>query len=382
MKEEQSTMSDAAILNPEIAPAPTALTPWLLAKFPGLPLRMHAGAFTPELFSSPQQELAAATQATAIADLGYRTRIRITGEDRLRWLNGMVSNAIQSLPAEHGNYNFILNAQGRIQGDAYIYRAAGHLLLDTDRSQAARLLAHLDHFIIMDDVELHPLDDATTGIACIGPHAAETLDALGCNASSLAMLQFAEATLSGIPVTLVHAYSVLVPRFELWFGPPDAPKLWTALAQTGAASLGIDTVETLRVLEGIPRYGVDIADRHLPQETSQSRALSFTKGCYLGQEIVERIRSRATVHRSLRQFALTGTLPSAPAEIFAAPDPPAAATNSAAIGQLTSIAQIHLPGRNTTLALGFVRSEVIERKSSIEYSGGTVTALDHPPPLS
>src|SRR5271170_23416 len=154
-------MSEAATLTTEIAATPTPLAVHLQAISPDLGLRTHTGTLTPETFSSRSQEVAAALNRQAVFDLGYRTRIRITGEDRLRWLNGMVSNAIQTLPEGAGNYNLILSAQGRIQGDAYIYRAAEELFLDTGKSQAARLFAHLDHFIIMDDVELQRLDDAT-----------------------------------------------------------------------------------------------------------------------------------------------------------------------------------------------------------------------------
>ena len=85
--------------------------------------------------------------------------------------------------------------------------------------------------------------------------------------------------------------------------------IWSALASAAATPIGINAVEALRVLEGTPRYGSDITERHLPQETAQTRALNFTKGCYLGQEIVERIRSRATVHRTLGHFRVDGATP-------------------------------------------------------------------------
>ncbi len=371
-------MSEAATLTAETVPTLTPLAAHLQAEFPGLLLRSHAGALTPPVLSPAQQGLAAAATGAACFDLGYRTRIRITGEDRLRWLNGMVSNAIQTLPEDHGNYNFILNAQGRIQGDGYIYRRVNDLLLDTDRSQAARLFLHLDHFIIMDDVELHLLDETTTGIGLSGPQAPSILDGLGLKSSALAPLQLAESGLAGVPISLVHTYSVLVPRFELWFAPGHTPAIWRALTAAGAAPVGIDAVEAIRILEGTPRYGIDITDRHLPQETSQGRALNFSKGCYLGQEIVERIRSRATVHRTLRQFELHGGAPNPPADLRTGED---AASPASPVGQLTSVAEIHLPEFDGTVAIGSIRTEAIERKSIIAYNGGTVTVLDHPPAL-
>ncbi len=368
-------MSEAATLTTETVPTVTSLAAHLNAAFPGLLLRSHAGALTPQIFSSHQQELAAAVTGAACFDLGYRTRIRITGEDRLRWLNGMVSNTIQTLPEGHGNYNFILNAQGRIQGDGYIYRGTSDLLLDTDRSQAARLFSHLDHFIIMDDVELQPLDEANTGIGLTGPQAGPILHRLGLDISVLAPLQFVETALAGVPITLIRAYSVLSPRFELWFAPKHTPGIWQTLTTAGAP-IGIETVEALRILEGTPRYGIDITDRHLPQETAQNRALNFSKGCYLGQEIVERIRSRATVHRTLRQFKLDGKTPGAPVDLRVETE----ATNpSPVVGQLTSVAEIHLPEFNGTVAIGSIRTEALERKLAISYDGGSVTVLDHSP---
>jgi folate-binding protein YgfZ len=336
-------------------------------------LSIYAGSLTPRFFSAIQHELTAALSAVACFDLGYRSRIRITGEDRLRWLNGMVSNAIQTLPEGQGNYNFILNAQGRIQGDGYIYRRADDLLLDTDRSQTARLLAHLDHFIIMDDVELQTLDEITTGIGLFGPGAEKLLASLGLNISSQQPLNFVEVALAGTPATLVHTYGNLRPRFELWFHPEHTLTIWHTLLSAGATPIGVDAVEGLRVLEGTPRFGIDISDRHLPQETAQARALNFTKGCYLGQEIVERIRSRATVHRTVRQFRVNGAAPVAPVDLHAE------GSQSASIGQLTSIAEVSVPEFQGTLAIGSIRTEVLERKSIVSYKGGTLTVLDHPP---
>ncbi len=366
-------MSEAATLSPDVTAVPTPLASQLQTNTGSFNLSPYAGAITPQTFSATQTELAAALSGAACFDLGYRTRIRITGEDRLRWLNGMVSNAIQALPEGQGNYNFILNAQGRIQGDCYIYRRASDVLLDTDRSQASRLLSHLDHFIIMDDVELHSLDETTTGIGLTGPRASLTLETLGLTPSTLAPMQLVDAQLAGAAVTLVHAFGELRPRFELWFAPEHALSIWNALTGAGATPIGINAVEALRVLEGTPRFSVDITDRHLPQETAQTRALNFTKGCYLGQEIVERIRSRATVHRTLRHFQVDGVTPAVPVELYTTDNP------SATIGQLTSLAQFDASEFHGTVAIGSIRTEALERKATIVYEAGTVTVLDRSP---
>ena len=351
--------------------AEAGLTP-LAVLSPATDLQMRLGRITPRVFVDSESELASLVHTAAVYDLGYLTRIRITGEDRVRWLNGMVTSTVQSLPQGYGNYTLILNAQGRIQGDGSVYRAAGHLLLETDRSQAPRLLAHLDHFIIMDDVELQELDATNTTLGLAGPQATEILESL--NLPVPETLAFVTAKLNEIPVTVVRAHGVLVPRFELWLTADHLEEAWRILTNAGAVPAGFQALESLRVLEGTPLYGVDMSDRYLPQETNLSRALNFNKGCYLGQEIVERIRSRATVHRTLRQFELKGSMPSSGTELRVEGD-------DKPIGEISSAVHFCLPGLPRTFALGMIRIEALERKAVITYPGGSALPLDEPPAL-
>jgi folate-binding protein YgfZ len=337
----------------------------------------YQGALTPRVFSTLDLELATLVTNAGVYDLGYKAYLQITGADRLRWLNGMVTNTIQALPEGRWNYNFLLNAQGRIQGDANVYRTAEELIFQTDRAQIAHLSAHLDHFIIMDDVELHSLDASRTTIGIAGPRAAEVLGSL--DAAIPEEGAFADTRLNGTEITLVHAYSPVVPRFEIWLPVTALSQIWTALQDAGAAPCGLAATEALRVLEATPLYGVDIQERHLAQETSQTRALNFNKGCYLGQEIVERIRSRATVHRTLRQFSIEN----APAAIQpgGSIELNAEGAERNPVGELTSLAHYALPAFSGTLALGFIRTEAVERNLPLTHSGGKATVLNAPPTL-
>jgi folate-binding protein YgfZ len=329
------------------------------------------------------QELHALTTHAAVYDLGHRAFVRITGEDRIRWCNGMVTNTIVGLEEGSGNYSFLLNAQGRILGDADIHRFPGYLLLQTDRSQLAAILAHLDHFIIMDDVELQPLDASMTAIGVAGPAAPTILTQLGFtppqpNAATPKTWQEPGGFISP-DVVIFHAHSPLVPKYEILLPAAAAPALRDALRAAGAAPAGPAALEALRILEATPLYGVDITDRHLPQETAQSRALNFSKGCYLGQEIVERIRSRATVHRTFRQFTLAATPPPLAPGQTRPLEAEGAAQNP--VGQLSSIAEYHLPGFSGALGLGFLRAEVLERGLPITAAGIAVTPLTTPPAI-
>jgi len=359
-------------------PSPATATPlgaYLVAGKPGLQLIPYRGALTPETCSDFNGELTALTTSAGIYDLGYMAFLRVSGNDRLRWLNGMITNAVEALEEGHSNYSFLLNSQGRILGDAITYRFSDHLLLEIDRNQIARLTAHLDHFIIMDEVELHELDASTTVLGIAGPKSAKILASLGLAVPG--ENQFAQVRVGDAHVTLVHAYSPVVPHFELWVPTASLPSIWGVLTAAGTVPCGVSAVEGLRVLTATPLYGVDVQERHLAQETAQTRALNFNKGCYLGQEIVERIRSRATIHRTLQQFLLTGNVPA----LEAGQTIPINAEQSDRnpVGEISSIARFAIPAFSGTLALGFIRTEVLERKVAITYSEGTAEPLDTPP---
>jgi len=303
-----------------------------------------------------------------LPDLGF---IRITGEDRVRWLNGMTTNSIQALQPGEGCYTFFLNAQGRIQADATAWLLEDSILLETSCNRVEALIAHLDRFIIMDDVELSVAPERSA-LALIGPQAPAMLASL--NLAIPGELNLTHDAFHGAPIDILCAHSPLVPRFELWAPPPMIDAIAQTLEDAGASPTLAAALEHLRLLEGTPLYGTDVRERDLPQETGQTRALHFAKGCYLGQEIVERIRSRGNVHRALTGFTLSGSMPMLPAPLFN-PEAP-----EKILGELSSAARIELPTGPITLALGIVRREALERNSEIHYENGTATPTKLPYP--
>jgi folate-binding protein YgfZ len=373
----QDTSATTVTTSPDAPQAAQVSTPTALAQaLGGAPASLQelGGSLSFPVFSVFSQELAALMEGAGAFDLGYRGQIAVGSADRLRWLNGMLTNNLQALAERAGNYNFVLNAQGRIQGDCDAYSMADHLLVVTDRSQVPALMAHFDQFIIMDDVALEDISATRTALGLAGPHAPQLLAALGVSLPKAAAppatadaLWLLETRICGVPVQLTGGYPGQ-PRFELWCANENVRMLWDVLLAAGALPCGLRAVEALRVLEGIPRYGVDITSRDLPQETSQTRALHFSKGCYLGQEIVERIRSRGQVHRRLAQFTLSSEPSALPLELTAAGE-------SAPVGRITSSA-LH---NGTSYGLGIVRNEAIERHPVVDYPGGTATVLTHPP---
>jgi folate-binding protein YgfZ len=303
-----------------------------------------------------QTELAAIRTGAAIYPLTDRAFLRITGPDATRWLNGMVTNNIAALAPGEGNYNFLLNAQGRIQGDCTIYRELGEeptFLLETDKSQIDTIHQLLDKFIIMDDVELSPALADEQGLLIIGAGALGTLD-VGCLWPPAPISLSRHGWDAPDPMVLAVAKD----QYEVW----GSPSTISWLSSLGERQISPETIEAHRILTATPKYGVDIrnteTNKDLPQETAQTHALHFAKGCYLGQEIVERIRSRGQVHRTFTQFRLTGTLPDLPAKLEA---------NGKPAGELTSAIQIG----PDILALGYARREALDSNHPLTYPGGT-----------
>ena len=222
----------------------------------------------------------------------------------------------------------------------------------------------LDRFIIMDDVELADVTGSQSGLLVAGTKASSLLAQIGLNVDDLATLHQRTTTWNTAQITVLRNDTPLVPRFELWADADTTSKLLEAIQNAGAAFCDAQSLEWLRILEGIPLYGTDIRDRELPQETGQTRALHFAKGCYLGQEIVERIRSRGNVHRTFSAFRLDGQLPAAGTPLEADGKP---------VGELTSVAAIPLPtedAKTVQLALGYIRREALDRNLPLHYPGG------------
>jgi folate-binding protein YgfZ len=284
-----------------------------------------------------------------VYDLSNRAHIALTGTDRTRWLNGMVTNNIRDLAVGHGVYAFLLNPQGRILGDLYAYNRGDSLLVDTEQAQLERILQVFDKYIIMDDVEVANISDRLAAAGITGPDSAKVLRAAGVEVPELEKLQFAEVTWQEASLTIARTDDESIESYELWLEPAKATALRESLVKARAEPIHDVALELLRVASGIPRYGQDIRERDLPQETEQTRALNFSKGCYIGQEIVERIRSRGAVHRKFTGFHVDGSLPSPGTKIQA---------DGKEVGEITSSGTLPTAKAEIAVALGYLRREM------------------------
>jgi len=329
----------------------------------------YAGVATPADFGDVRAEYDTLRRSAGIFDLSWRGKLELTGSDRARWLNGMITNNVRDLAPGSGVYAFLLNPQGKILGDLYAYNLGESIVVETDHSQKEKMVGTFEHYIIMDDVEVANLDERYAALGVAGPEARSVLGKAGFTLPEFEPLQVVDLDWNGRPFKIVRREVESHAEFELWFSPEIGPSVWEAITGAGAKPVGSDALELLRIARGIPLYGVDIRERDLPQETEQSRALNFNKGCYVGQEIVERIRSRGNVHRKFTGFIVEGPVLASGAKIESA---------GKEVGEITSSAALPASGGMTIVALGYIRREILALKKDLTATGTRLVPVDLP----
>jgi folate-binding protein YgfZ len=332
----------------------------LISSHNDIPASAPVSGNWPAQFGKVTDEFAALKSTCGVYELPQRAKIRLTGSDRVRWLNGMVTNNVRDLAADHGVYCFLLNPQGHILGDMLAYRRGDTLLVETDQEQLPKILATFDHYIIMDDVEVTNVSGSFVTIGVTGPKSETVLAAAGIQVPQLQPWQIAELSWKKVPLSLVRGGRESNLAYEIWIAPEQAADLRASLETAGATLVGQTALELYRIALGIPRYGQDIRERDLPQETEQQQALNFNKGCYVGQEIVERIRSRGNVHRKFIGFLIGGEPPQPGSKIQ---------VQGKDVGEITSSAVIPTSDAGQAVALGYLRRELATPGREIEIAG-------------
>lgn len=233
-------------------------------------------------------------QGVAWVDLSARGRLAATGEDRVRLIHAISSNDIAGLAAGEGAYAFFLNPQGRIQADSHIFVGADRVLIDCEPGVRISLRALIESYIIMDDVALEDVTESTTLLGVAGPETGAIVAGLDASlpAKPLSFAAFGTRTVYRVPVGGTDG---------CWIAAPVDEKegLIDALERLGAVPASAEACDACRVRNRFPRFDFDYDSTNIPHETQQLQAVSFLKGCYTGQEIVERVRSQAQVKRLL-----------------------------------------------------------------------------------
>ena len=312
------------------------------------------------------QQAAAVRSGAGLFRPAARGVLRVAGGDRVRWLDGMLSNDVAALapgPEASGCPALLLTRQGRIVADPHVLLRPECLWLELAREAIAPTREALARFIIADDVELEDASEERERIALEGPEAA------GLVAPELAADACSDVEIAGVDVT-VAAYGLALPGGRQLFAPAGSADALVEALRTQAPQLveaGPEALEILRIESGVPRLGPELDEQVLPAEARLEAAVSTTKGCYSGQDVVARMASRGRVSHLLVGLACPGAVPPVPGEALSLAGKP--------VGEITSACLSATAG---AIALGFVRSAHAAAGTKLRAGALDVTVCELP----
>jgi folate-binding protein YgfZ len=316
------------------------------------------------------QQYRALREASGLVDRSHRGRLRLTGQDRRDYLQGLLTNDVAALTPGTGCYAALLTAQGRMISDMFVVETGEDILLDLERDVTAKVAAHLDRFIFSEDVQVADESDILAQVGVFGPYAARAVSSAFGGALSaqelgaLRPLDNRTWTFGGAPVVVVCRDDVGVPGFDLLIARGKSEEIADAVRRAGAVDIDPETVEALRVEAGRPAFGKDMGEDTIPLEAGiEDRAISLTKGCYVGQEIIIRVlhRGHGRVARRLVGLALEPS-----ADVPARGDRIRAGDRE--IGSVTSAVRSVALGR--PLALGYVHRDFVAPATAVAIVTG------------
>jgi folate-binding protein YgfZ len=333
----------------------------------GVCLAEFDGRLLPESFSDFEKEHRAARESVALFDTNWHVILSLTGRDRVKYLHAITSNDIQKLADSSGTLALLLTPQGRILAELEIYALPEKLLVLSHASQRERTFSTLKKYIIGSQVQIEDLTDKMGSIAVEGSHAGAVIeDTCSVRLADLAEMSIREISVDGSLCYLLRRSHFGQPGAELIANRDALPALWTKLLASvrvhGGEPIGMAALNALRLEAGIPWFPADFNDAMIPQEAAlEDTHISFNKGCYTGQEIVERVRSRGHVNRKRVSLQFSTTQPTAPGTKLLA--------GEAEVGFVTSAA--FSPAAGTAIGMGYVRREHFAPGSTVELDGAT-----------
>jgi folate-binding protein YgfZ len=323
----------------------------------------------------PNASYHAARRKAGFIDRSDRGRLVVSGADRASYLQGMLTNDVIALGPGRGCYAAYLTPQGRMIADLWVYELGDVMLLTMSREVTATVLAKLDQFIFSEDVQLGDVSGTFAHVAVVGPEAASILATLLADAPLDVLAALPEhgnrrARFSDQPAIVLRVTDTGEPGFDVLVDASAKGALVSALASAGAVEIDADTADVLRVEAGVPRFHQDMDEDTIPLEAAiESRAISLTKGCYVGQEVIIRVlhRGHGRVARKLVGLTLSGpSVPAAGARLT---------VEDRDIGQVTSaVASVAL---NTPIALAYAQRDFTTAGTKVMVGGveAVVTTL-------
>jgi glycine cleavage system T protein len=327
----------------------------------------------PAHYGDPASEHRAVREAAGLADRSFRGKLRLLGKDRVEFLNGMVTNDVMHLAPGRGCYAALTTAKAKMLSDARIYCLEDSLLLDIEPEAVEKVKKHLDFYIISSDVTIEDLTESWGMLSLFGPESPGILSkAVSVSGLPPAELDFIKTRIETADLLIARNEMTGEDGFDIFAPKEVLAPMFRKLTDAGARPIGQQAVETLRVEAGIPRYGVDMDESHFPMEAGLTeRAVSETKGCYIGQETIARALAQGHMNRFLAGLAIEGTaVPERGSEIRA---------GDRAVGSVTSA--VFSPTLGRVIAIGIIHRDFSKPGTAVSVrSGGnpltaTVTKL-------
>lgn len=330
-------------------------------------------------FTDPISEHHAVRNSIGIADVSHRGRFAVTGEDRAKFLHRIISNDVERLLAGQGTYATLLTHRGKVIADFNVYVLKDMIGIDTAPETTETLFSELDKYIIADDVEISNLTAETGAIAVHGPKSADLVQTVLDMQELIALPDrhntFHEAdALFNHTVVCVRTDTTGETGYTLYTTADGLESLWERLVSEGESfnvqPIGWNALESLRIEAGVPRYGTELTDAVIPLEAELEHAIDFEKGCYIGQEIVARMKYRGHPNRLLRGIEIEGV--STQSECPEMHQDAPVFSEDKEIGWITS--STFSPTLGKPIAMAYVRMAVTEEGSrvKIESSEGRV----------
>jgi folate-binding protein YgfZ len=340
----------------------------------GATLGNYFGFVLPERFGDSAAEYRQGRESVALIDTNYHAIIGFEGPDRIRYLNAMLTNNLQALAPGQGAMALLLNPQGHILAELECYAEPDKVLALSHALVHERTVGTLDKFIIMDDVTLVDSTADRGTVAVEGPQAATVVKQLcGVDLTTMAELDHAETTIGPVASRLIRRTHFGETGAEFLVDREHLERLWASLLEVSrehaGGPMGYAALNALRLEAGIPWFGYDFDDTVIPHEAGlETTHVSFTKGCYTGQEIVERVRSRGHVNRRRTSLQFSGSVPPEKGTKLLA--------ENKEVGHVTSAAFSPAAGR--PIGMGYVRREHSAVGSQLNYSSGTAEVIELP----
>ena len=342
----------------------------------GAKMGEYFGVRLPARFGEFAAEYAALRRAVAVIDTNFRAAFSFTGPDRQRYLNAVLTSNVRDLKAGRGTVGLLLTPQGHILAEVETFAGEDSILAFSHAMVRERTHSTFEKFIIMDDVTLEDVTPSTATLDVVGPRAAALVSEIAeRNFVDMPLFAHKEAVLDRIACRVVRREIAGDPAATLIVSRAQVADLWTALVGRvrahGGAPAGMEAFNSVRLEVGTPWFGTDYGDKQIPHEAGLEQShINYEKGCYTGQEIVERVRSRGHVNRRLTelQFSTSAAPPAGTALLRDGND----------VGSVTSTGYSPRVGR--AIGLGYVRREQSAIGTILDASGTPAEVTEPPLP--